>query len=149
MSRSKSTKQTSNTASFTSLVPAFQLRQENLLRLDGEEAGHGIDKLMSGVAFNNQRHRMSLFYGIEAEENLETFTFKSDPSFIVEPDNLPSGVEWVRINPATSIATLIKKFGDRLVFAAGEHRERTVTVLLWEVISKDERALRVLVRTAS
>jgi hypothetical protein len=106
-----------------------------------------IDDILAGVIITDERHRVSLFLGVEAETRTRAFTYRANAAALLNPEDIQTeGAEWVSVSPSTTMATLVKRFGDRLLFAAGERKEQTLTVLVWELPSRENKSVRVLVR---
>jgi hypothetical protein len=106
-----------------------------------------IEEVLAGVVYTDERKHVSLFLGAEFEARTRSFTFGSKSLVVLNPDDIPTeGTEWISVSPSTTISTLLERFGDRLLFAAGEHKEQTLTVLMWELFSRDTKSVRVLIR---
>lgn len=113
----------------------------------GAISAQSIEEVLAGVVYTDERKHASLFLGVEFETRTRSFTFGPKSLVVLNPDDIPTeGTEWISVSPSTTISTLIKRFGDRLLFAAGEHKEQTLTVLMWELLSRDTRSVRVLIR---
>jgi hypothetical protein len=129
-------------------VSAFHRAQRQEQNIDAQTLpGRTIDDILAGVIITDERQRVSLFLGVEAETRTRTFTYRANPAVLLNPEDIQTeGAEWVSVSSSTTMATLVKRFGDRLLFAAGERKEQTLTVLVWELLSRESKSVRVLVR---
>ena len=96
---------------------------------------------------SDETQSASLFIGIEITARLRTTTFKGVPTLTLVEDELPmEGTEWVSVRANTSLDHLLEKYGERLIFYSSHWLEKRITILAWDVVDKEQRSVRVLVR---
>ena len=107
-------------------LPHNELGASNYHRAQLEEQGadtnnlpqHTIDDVLSGVVYTDERQRVSLLLGIEAETRTRTFTFRANHAIVLDPEEIPEGdVQWVSVHPSTSRPCF--KGEDSINFSAG------------------------------